>query len=187
MGVKGFSQIYVDQFDSDTISVTRHNPQSHESYVMIARTAFSYPDQSVPNTLNKPLEIPSRVIKILNEANTVHDNQVEGYVRDDRFVNGIRNYRLEMQENVKIDASRFIDRIHYDGDKSYVHFKYFPPGAVSVFKVALNEKSLECLPLIRESILELSSSMVDGREGSIDVEDILGKLNFDELNILLFR
>jgi len=187
MGVKGFSQIYVDQFDDDTISVTRHNPQTHESYIMIARTAFAYPHQGVSGTVGKPLEIPSRVVEILIEANTVHDGQVEGYVRNEMFVNGIRNYRLELQENLKIEASRFVDRIDYDGDKSYVNFKYFPPGAVSVFKVELNEKCLGGLPLIRQSIFELSNTCVDGREGDIDVENILGKLNFDELNILLFR
>ncbi len=187
MGVKGFHQIYVDQFDDDTISVTRHNPQSHESYIMIARTAFSYPDQGVSKTLHKALEIPSRVAEILIEANTVLDEQAEGYVKNEKFINGIRNYRLDLQENVKIEASRFIDRIHYDGDKSYVHFKYFPPGAVAVFKVTLNEESLDCVPLIRQSIFELSSSVVDGREGNIDIEIVLGKLNLDELNILLFR
>jgi len=45
--------VFVDNVSGDTLSVTRHNPVSHQSVIMIARTAFCYPHhldpRGVPN------------------------------------------------------------------------------------------------------------------------------------------
>ena len=36
-------QVYVDQVNSDVVSVTRHCPESHESMIIVAHTAFHEP------------------------------------------------------------------------------------------------------------------------------------------------
>lgn len=46
MAQTGFSQIYVDQFDNDTTVVTRHNPNTHEGYILVARTSFYEPNEN---------------------------------------------------------------------------------------------------------------------------------------------
>ena len=186
MAIKGFSQIYVDQFDNDSTTVTRHNPQSHESFILIARTAFSHP-HSAYHTLNKPLKIPSKLAQILLEANLSKKKEGVDFKMSEEYVNGLNDHEIVFNENVQVNMSRFILRIDYNGDESYVYFKYFPPGAVALFKVDLNEKSLSQLGFIRESIFELSNAQSGQMICDIDIEKIIGDLNFDDLNILLFR
>lgn len=184
MAIQGYSQIYVDQFDSDTTIVTRHNPQNHESFILIARTAFTYPHNDANQTLSKPLVIPSKISHVLLEANLKKKEKASfEFEQSSKFINGLQDYEIQFNENIQISSSRFIDKIEYDSNESKVYFKHFPPGAVTVLKVALNEKSLSQLGFIRESIFELSNAT----QGCSDIERIIGALTFDELNILLFR
>ncbi|RNA36596.1 glycogen debranching enzyme isoform X1 [Brachionus plicatilis] len=186
MGVKGYSQIYVDQFDDDTTVVTRHNPSSHESYILISRTSFSQPNEWTPKNVSKPLYVPSRIERVVFEAGTVKIADSDFKPSDD-FINGLENFHLNIQENVNFGCSSFIDFIDYDGSRSLVNFKNFPPGSVICFKVVLNDESKSELPFIRKSIAELLNTNINQESFNNEIEIILNRLNFDELNILLYR
>lgn len=192
MGIKGFSQLYVDQFDADTTVVTRHNPNTHESVILIARTSFSHPSAHTFNALHRPLEIPSKIESVLLEAFVSERANSEPYKASSTYVNGLKNFKLILTENQSVHKSTFIDRIDYDGSVSRVHFKYFPPGTVVAFKVILNDESSFALPYLRQSIAQLSHSQSQsqnhhGNHGNHEIDSIFNKLTFDELNILLFR
>lgn len=133
MGVKGFSQIYVDQFDADTTVVTRHNPSTHESFILMSRTSFSEPNEWTPKNVSKPLFVPSRIENIVFEAYTVKTTEAD-FKPSEQFINGLENFDLKIQENANLSNSNFIDYIDYNGSRSLVNFKFFPPGAVICFK-----------------------------------------------------
>jgi glycogen debranching enzyme len=61
---KGFTQTYLDQFDADTTVITRHNPSSLESIILIARTAFSEPNGHTSQNLGKPVFIPGKIEQV---------------------------------------------------------------------------------------------------------------------------
>jgi glycogen debranching enzyme len=194
MGSKRFNQLYVDQFDSDTTVITRHNPQTHESIVLVARTAFYTPSNHTNNNLHRPLILPSRIESVLFEASIekksdeLNAGDQEEFQMNEKYINGLSNYKCRVAENIAPETSHFIGRIDYDGSTSHVHFKSFPPGTVLAFRVVLNESTASVLPHIRQSIGELMNSCVIGStRKSYEIEAILNSLTFDELNVILFR
>ncbi len=44
MGDEGYTEVYVDQMHPDIVAVTRQNPVTHESFILVAHNAFSSPD-----------------------------------------------------------------------------------------------------------------------------------------------
>ncbi|KAH3779503.1 hypothetical protein DPMN_157306 [Dreissena polymorpha] len=54
------SQVYVDQIDGDTVSVTRHNPVTHQSIVLVARTAFHQPKDPTTTPHIRPVIIQGK-------------------------------------------------------------------------------------------------------------------------------
>lgn len=160
MAQTGFSQIYVDQFDNDTTVVTRHNPNSHESYILVARTSFHEPNENTPTSLHRPVEIPSSHVTAVVLEMRLNKQSDKSFEPSKTFINGLSNYKLVMKENVGVEESEFVGHIDYNGDRSLVHFKYFPPGAVILFKVALNQTSLDEVKNARKLIADLMHSRI---------------------------
>lgn len=74
LGKSGFDQVYVDQMDPDIVAVTRHNPITHESYVLVAFTAFGHPDFNATNYQRgiRPLRVEGVLDEIVFEATLSH-------------------------------------------------------------------------------------------------------------------
>lgn len=110
--------------------------------------------------LQRPVEIPSsKIIAIEFEMYTRKFSNDE-FKKSKEFINGLTNYNLVIKENVIAEQSEFIDHLDYNGDRTLVHFKYFPPGGVILFKVVLNETSSKAVKLVRNSISELIRSQI---------------------------
>lgn len=72
--MNGYDQVYVDQMDADIVAVTRHNPESHETVVLVAFTAFHHPDVNAANYQRsiKALEVEGTLDEIIFEATLTH-------------------------------------------------------------------------------------------------------------------
>lgn len=115
----------------------------------------------------------------------------EEYKQNDAYINGLSNYRLVMKQNLRVEESELIGHVDYNGDRTNVHFKYFPPGAVLLLKVALNESSLEQVKSVRNQLVDLIGCQIEVAQKMTtyksEIEKILNELSHDELNILLYR
>lgn len=69
---EGFSQVYVDQMSRDIVAITRHSPTTHESVILVAHTAFGYPDPSAGPTGVRPLRFEGALEEIILEAELTH-------------------------------------------------------------------------------------------------------------------
>ena len=57
--------MYVDRVSCDILSVTRHNPVSHQLVIMVARTAFSRPENDATGNV-PPLVVSGKNKQICN-------------------------------------------------------------------------------------------------------------------------
>ena len=68
----GYSQVYVDQMTPDVVAVTRHNPETHQSVVLVAHTAFRPPNDQTQQGFIRPLVLDGQVEEVVLESSIVH-------------------------------------------------------------------------------------------------------------------
>ncbi|KAL3268401.1 hypothetical protein HHI36_007517 [Cryptolaemus montrouzieri] len=74
LGIQGFNQVYVDQMDPDVVAVTRHCPKTHQSYILVAFTAFKHPGENDYKWQRniRPLRVEGILDEIVLEASLSH-------------------------------------------------------------------------------------------------------------------
>jgi len=183
LALNGFSQVFVDQRTPDVIAVTRHNPSTHYSYVMVAYTSFSDADlQELP-----PLNIEGKIMGIPLEAKPISPNQsstkiIKGFVKDRQFINGIENYSLAVETDLSVEASSCCNIVHSKDRQSHViHFTDFPPGSLLVLRVKMLDEADQCIVQIKQ-VIEGLESTIDG-----EFDKLASSLSLRALQIALFR
>src|SRR5271168_1647288 len=76
---QGFTQLMVDQLSTSAILMTRHNPQTHKSVLLIAHTSFFQPSEKWESI--SPLAIQGVIDEIIFEASINHPQEKES-IRD---------------------------------------------------------------------------------------------------------
>ncbi len=176
MGMNGYDQVYVDHIDDEVIAVTRHNPTTHQSIILIARTSYTHSDS---NSFRK-FRIPLKLNKILFETKIVHRNHHYEFKKSNQYINYLENYDLDFQENLNVtdlDRSIFISTIDASqAEATVLNFKDFPPSSVIALEASLSSDSMESIEYVRDKIEALKSGTVDFK-----------LLDFDDLNVILYR
>ncbi|KAF6777105.1 hypothetical protein AHF37_03479 [Paragonimus kellicotti] len=131
---------------ANVIAVTRICPETRESVILVAHTAFNYDVVNQGRVDFKPIELGGEINRVLLEVQTVYTgtNRAESdYVRDSQFINGLPNVRFPFLENVDASESKMIRVERYStkhgSQLDRLHFHNFPPGSVVVLSARLNE------------------------------------------------
>ncbi|XP_050313135.1 glycogen debranching enzyme isoform X2 [Anthonomus grandis grandis] len=193
LGSEGFNQVYVDQMDADIVAVTRHNPKSHVSYILVAFTAFGHPDVHAGNYQRsvKPLRVEGVLQEIVLEASLSHVDVETGgskytkfgnFVKDSKWINGLSEYRVSLKQHIAIDQSDFLEEANSGSPNILqLNFKNFKPGSVVVIKVSLHKEAQESVSKLRTLINTIS--VKKDRE----LSQIISKMNLCDLNRALYR
>ncbi|XP_066539576.1 glycogen debranching enzyme-like [Hoplias malabaricus] len=196
---KGFTQVYVDQLDEDTVAVTRHCPSTHRSVLTVSRTTFKNPKTHNYRERVSPMFIPGQIEEVILEARTV-ERDAGSYVKDEKYINGMPDYTVELREHLQLKDSRIVKQGDVADNSSCefvqeVVFDQLTPGSVIAFRVSLDPKSQESVGFLRSQLSQFnrlykSGSLTDPSVPGIlkiSLEFLMSKLSLAELNMLLFR
>uniref|UniRef100_A0A8B9TKE1 Glycogen debranching enzyme n=1 Tax=Anas platyrhynchos TaxID=8839 RepID=A0A8B9TKE1_ANAPL len=199
LGAKGFNQVYVDQVDEDIVAVTRHCPNTHQSVVAVSRTAFRDPKTSFYSKEVPEMCIPGKIEEVVLEARTIERN-TNPYKKDERFINGLPNFTVELREHIQIKDSKIIKQAGtaIKGPNEFVQeieFENLTPGSVIVFRVSLDPKAQEAVGVLRSHLIQFSphfksGSLPDDHSAPILktlFSSIASKLSLADLNQVLYR
>ena len=149
--------------------MTRHSPSTHQSVILMAHTAFSYPQSwaiptvSRPNTnftRVPPLTVPGRVSEIVLEARLLKkDGEGEGaeFQQSEKVVNGLVDHVVDMRKNISLGESQMCRLAGEEGGSTQeVVFTDFCPGSIIIFRLALSlslslSLCLFCPPLMHHA------------------------------------
>ncbi|XP_076266629.1 glycogen debranching enzyme isoform X2 [Rhynchophorus ferrugineus] len=193
LGKEGYNQVYVDQMNSDVVAVTRHNPETHSSFVLVAFTAFGHPDINAGNYQIdlKPLRIEGVLDEIVLEASMSHVNgrsggskfaRFENFVKDPTWINGVSEYEVSIKQHIQINESDVFEEV-YSGTKNMfqLNFRNFKPGSVVVIKVSLPKEMGESIKNVRELIGSFSAKK------DSELNQIIGRMSLADINRALYR
>ena len=168
----------MDQRDYDTVVVTRHNPKTHESVVLVARTAFKKPIDPNSTGFMVPLRIDGTIDRILFETRMTGKPD-SSFVRHKTLINGFQKFRSQLKVNLKVDESEMIKAVKV-GDSNEIIFTQFPYSSVIAFKVSMSAPHLKALQQINETISKFD-------ENDSEINSIVSNLSLNDLNFVLFR
>uniref|UniRef100_A0A1A9VSP7 4-alpha-glucanotransferase n=1 Tax=Glossina austeni TaxID=7395 RepID=A0A1A9VSP7_GLOAU len=186
---KGFTQVFVDQMDPNIVAVTRHSPRTHESVILVAHTAFSYPHASAGPTYVRPLCFEGKLDEIVLEAQFYMKSEKpferpQPFERHPDVINGYQRFQLILSEHIPLNKSKiFRHKSTAEEHLTKLDFENLKPGCVVVIKVSLNSPS-------RENIVRLHQFMhcMQFREGAAfqELQKMTKTLDFVDLNRALF-
>lgn len=194
LGEKHFSQVFVDQVTANVVSVTRHNPEKHQSVIMFAHTAFSHP-HSMHSGHIPTFTIPGRLDEIILEGRCVQVNGVVEFSKDDAFLNGLPNYKLELLQHISLSESKTVAASgDSTADKVKLDFINFPPGSIIAFQVSLEKDASKAISVIRQCMSQFGYRMrsLSGRNlnelcGGNELETIVANLSLEDISRVMYR
>ncbi|XP_041357957.1 glycogen debranching enzyme-like isoform X2 [Gigantopelta aegis] len=193
MGRHGFNQVYVDQLDGNVVSITRHNPQTHECIVLVARTSFQHPSSPNETGYIRPIVIQGVINEVVLEGSMVEVNCCK-YEADDRFINGLPDYKLELKTHIQVEESEMVT-VTQEEKGVEVTFVKFTPGSVIAFRTNLSNESRMGILDIRRGVGQFGyimrsysgSTIYDESCDVSKFRSIVSKLTLADLNVVLYR
>lgn len=189
MGNQGFSEVYVDQMHKDIVGITRQNPVTHESFILVAHTAFGYPDPNAGPTYVRPLTFEGSLVEIYFEAE-IRSRREQPYARpadfrkDAAFINGLNEYEVTTRKNIQLgDSKIFKTSPTIRGNTTQLDFVNLRPGSVVVIRVAPRNDVTVRLRQLHETVQDFHCE--NGTKYN-ELKDIVSRLNLVDLNLALF-
>ncbi|KAJ8305918.1 hypothetical protein KUTeg_016463 [Tegillarca granosa] len=179
---------------SDTVSVTRHNPQTHQSVILVARTAFQHPADPNNAIPIRPLTVHGSVEQVVFEGRVKTTKMFE-YEKNSNIINGLPNYYLDLKKNISVNDSTMIKVAAQSTEISIVSFENFTPGCVVAITCELSSEARKAILEIRRGLGQFGYLMrsysgrtvFDSDSDKSNFRAIVSQLSLSDINRVLFR
>ena len=176
LGHEGFNEVFVDQMNQDVVAVTRHNPLTHQSVVLVAHTAFNSEIDVQKSPSGLWLNVEGQLVEVEIEAN-LHKISEKDFIQDDKIINGLENFIVDMKTNFHINEAKLVRLDSNPEDlKTRIELNNFKPGSVVCFRFQLTQ-------IQRESCQKLQALMKNPE----NLIQIIERLELHDLNHVLFK
>lgn len=190
MAEQGFNQVYVDQMHPEIVAVTRHQPNTHQSIILVAHTSFSYPDPNSGPTNVKSLQFEGNLDEIILEADLVH-NSVKPfsrsllYEKDLKYVNGLNEYKLRIAEHIPLTNSKIFkhDAHKYD-NITQLDFENLRPGSLVAVRVSIYDSVRPHVVKLQNLISQFHTEVGNDLD---ELKKVIGEMSLIDLNRALYR
>jgi glycogen debranching enzyme len=176
----------VDQISTAALLMTRHNPETHKSVLLIAHTSFFQPSEKWEYI--SPLSIGGVIDEVLFEASINHPQDIEPinyFKRSKEYINGLEHTKIYLNENLNIEESCCV-RLTSPNSPDYTGFRTieftdkFRPGSIILLQISL-------LPQIRQSINNLRELINQFSNPTSQFNKIVKELTLIDLERILYR
>jgi glycogen debranching enzyme len=175
-----------DQLSNSALLLTRHNPLTHQSVLLIAHTSFDRVSEKWEKI--SLLSIEGLIDEILFEASINHPYEKESikdFKRSLDYINGLEQTKIYLKENLLLEESRYI-RLITQNSGDYIHYRIiqftdeFRPGSIIALKISL-------LPEINQSLIHLREFLTQFSNPSSEFNCIVKQLTLIDLERVLYR
>ncbi|XP_063604015.1 glycogen debranching enzyme-like isoform X1 [Penaeus indicus] len=197
LGANGYNQVFVDQVTEHVVTVTRHNPVTHQSVVLVAYTSFRPPAEARESHI-RPLKVQGHLEEIIFEMQVKgktsgeDDKSYPGFFNNDsEFINGLNSIIAEVKENIRPSESSLV-RLTSPEDADETECQYtseFTPGSVIAFRLSLLPRAQTAVNKIRGVLSEFGykSRISEVTTHNVELMDIVNSLCLSDLNRVLYR
>lgn len=184
LALSGYSEVYVDQMDGDVVAVTRHEPRSRRSVVLVAFTAFADPDLSKGGRHVRPLRFEGQLDEVAFEATMRRlDSAAAPFARHPRLVNGLDGYECRVRRGVPVAQSAVFASARVEGSHTVLEFRPLEAGTVVAVRVSPQPAHAAALAQLHRS---LEGAHVDEAD-PLALMPAFADLDLTDFNALLYR
>ena len=102
-------------------------------------------------------------------------------------INGLEDFKLDLKSNIPLTECSTVEVKEFDnGERCEINFTNLKPGSVVAFRVEVGPAARACMEDARK-LLKPFGYFKSPVEVPQSVKDIIGKLDLDDLNRILFR
>ncbi|VDD94330.1 unnamed protein product [Enterobius vermicularis] len=178
LALNGYTQVFVDQMNFDIVAVTRHNPVTHETVILVAHTAFSKECICLDRPPVRDVYFRGRLEEILFEAH-LHKAPEESPSDDESKITGLSGYKFTLKEHLMPEDSELV-KVHGLKD-GHVELSHFPSSSVVAFKISPLDNAQQNITKIRK--------LINGED--VEADSVLHKclegMSLQSYNRVLFR